>query len=48
MSRFHRCICGARFDTRKELIEHIASLNPKWPKTSLDDEHRQTLEMPSK
>jgi len=46
----YQCKCGDAFTTRKHLIEHIALLNPHWPRLSPKDEHTvsvpfNTLEM---
>jgi hypothetical protein len=40
MNRFF-CKCGMRFREQRFITEHIGICNPKWPRTSLDDEHIQ-------
>lgn len=46
-SMFHVCKCGARFDTRKELMQHIQQRNAYG--AYVKDEggrHRQVIELP--
>lgn len=34
-----RCLCGEKFPTYRLRCEHIAIQNPRWPRTSPDDQH---------
>jgi hypothetical protein len=34
------CKCGQKFKLRRHLIEHIGLLNPHWPRSTPQDEHK--------
>ena len=42
MAKLYTCQCGAKFKTRRLLIEHVGLLNPRWPRKSPDDQHSDT------
>ena len=33
------CNCGDKFTKRMELKQHIGLLNPRWPRSTPEDEH---------
>jgi hypothetical protein len=33
------CNCGDKFTNRRELVQHIGLLNPRWPRKDPSDEH---------
>lgn len=34
-----KCKCGAEYTNRRHLLEHIGICNPKWPRSTPEDEH---------
>ncbi len=44
MSKSFFCQCGEVYRKQRHLTEHIALLNPHWPRSSDSDEHAQISE----